>query len=207
MIQRELCQILLRHCGDAAIVLSAGNASYDLYPLAPPGPVLYQMELGYAAAVAMGVALEDPGHHVVAVEGDGSMIAALATLSTIARTAPPNLVVMVPDNEAYSAIQDSVYGPWPTATRDHVDLAGVALSCGITRACTVREPGEADAALADAFDQPGPSFVVAKLTPSRTQVLEPDDPRDRDERHLPDVYTNALAFTEAVRRRAPGRMR
>jgi thiamine pyrophosphate-dependent acetolactate synthase large subunit-like protein len=202
MIQREFCQALLRHCGDAAVVLSAGNASYDLFALSPPGPVLYQMELGYAAAVAVGVALGDPGHHVVAVEGDGSMIAALATLSTIAQAGPPNLVVAVTDNGSYSAIQDPDYGPFPTATRDHVDLEGAARSCGITRTRTVREPAEADEAMAAAFEAPGPWFIVAKLAPSGTQVLEPDDPRCRDQHHLPDVFDNALAFAGAVRLRA-----
>jgi thiamine pyrophosphate-dependent acetolactate synthase large subunit-like protein len=207
VIQPELCQVLLGHCGDAAIVTSAGNVSYDLFPLSPAGPVLYQMELSYASAVALGVALADPHHHAVAIEGDGSMIAGLATLSTIAQAAPPNLVVVVTDNECYSAIQDAAYAPFPTATRDHVDLGGVARSCGITRARTVREPAEAEEALAAAFSEPGPWFIVAKLAPSRTEVLEPDHPRDRDQHHLPDVFDNALEFTRAVRLRAQaGRM-
>jgi thiamine pyrophosphate-dependent acetolactate synthase large subunit-like protein len=202
MNQRELFQVLMRHRGGAAVVLSAGNASYELCALSPPEPVLYQMELGYAAAVALGVALGDPGHRAMAVEGDGSMIAALATLSTIARAAPPNLVVLVTDNESYSAIQDATYGPFPTATRGHVDLEGVARNCGIARARTVRELDETEDALAAAFNEPGPWFIVAKLTPSRTEVLEPDDPRDRNRHHLPDVFDNALAFTRAVRLRA-----
>jgi sulfopyruvate decarboxylase subunit beta len=202
MNQRELCQVLTRHRGDAAVVLSAGNVSYELFALSPPGPVLYQMELGYASAVALGIALGDPGHWALAVEGDGSMIAAMATLSTIARAGPPNLTVLVTDNESYSAIQDAAYEPFPTATRDHVDLEAVARSCGIARARTVRESAEAEEALTAAFSEPGPWFIVAKLAPSRTEVLEPDDPRDRDQHHLPDVFDNALEFTKAVRLRA-----
>ena len=202
MIQQEICQALINHCGGAAIVTSAGNVSYDLFPLSPGGPVLFQMELGYASAVALGVALGDPLYHAVAVEGDGSMIASLPVLSTIARAAPPNLVVLVTDNEHYSAIQDPDYPPFATATRDHVNLEGVARSCGIARARTVREPAEAEETLAAAFSEPGPWFIVAKLAPSRTEVLEPDNPRDRDQRHLPDVFDNALEFTKAVRLRA-----
>ena len=202
MNQRELCRVLMRHRGDAAIVLSAGNASYELFALSPAEPVLFQMELGYASAVALGVALGDPGHRAMAVEGDGSMIAALATISTIARAAPPNLVVVVTDNESYSAIHDATYAAFPTATRDYVDLEGVARSCGITQARTVRDVNKAEEALATARSEPGPWFIVAKLTPSRTDVLEPDDPRDRNEHHLPDVFDNALAFTRAVRLRA-----
>jgi hypothetical protein len=59
----------------------------------------------------------------------------------------------------------------------------------------------ADQALATAFAEPGPWIIVAKLTPSRTQVLEPADPGDRSQDHLPDVYDNALAFTRQVRHR------
>ena len=202
MDQRELCEVILRHRGDAAIVLSAGNASYELFALSPAQPVLFQMELGYASAVALGVALGDPDHRAIAVEGDGSMIAALATLSTIARAGPSNLLVVVTDNETYSAIQDVSYGPFPTATRDHVDLEGVARSCGITHARTTRRVEEAEEALVTASNVPGPWLIVAKLTPSRTEVLEPDDPRDRREHHLPDVFDNALEFTRATRGRA-----
>jgi sulfopyruvate decarboxylase subunit beta len=202
MIQREILQVLARHLGDAAVVLSAGNASNDLFPLGPAGPVLYQMELGYAAAVALGVALGDPGHQVVAVEGDGSMIAALPVLSTIARAAPPNLLVLVTDNESYSAIQDADYPPFATATAGPADLAAVARGCGLERACTVRDADEADKAMAQALRDPGPWLIVAKLDPSPTVVLEPDDPRDRDDSHLPDVFDNALSFTREVRHRA-----
>lgn len=202
MIQRELLQVLAARLGDAAVVLSAGNASYDLFALGPGGPVLYQMELGLAAAVALGLALGDPAHRVVAVEGDGSMIAALPVLTTIARAAPPNLTVVCIDNRSYAAVHDADYPPFPTATAGQADLAGIARSCGMRQARTVCTPGEAGEAVAQALTGPGPWFIAARLEPSPACVREPADPRDRGEQHLPDVFYNALTFTDAVRSRA-----
>ncbi len=57
------------------------------------------MDMGYAAAVALGVALATrPNRQVLAIEGEGSFYAGSTVLSTIWRLRPLNLVVLVLDN-------------------------------------------------------------------------------------------------------------
>jgi sulfopyruvate decarboxylase subunit beta len=74
-----------------------------------------------------------PRQKVVVVDGDGSLLMNLGTLSTMARYRPGNLVHIVFDNGSLLSV-----GGFPTATATGTDLAGVA------RACAIPEVAEAD---------------------------------------------------------------
>src|SRR5438093_2362978 len=128
---------------------------------------------------------------VVAVEGDGSMLAALGTLSTIGRYRPRNLIVLVLDNGSYGSIWDDRNPAVESATTAGLDFEAVGRSCGIERCVTVRTPEEADEALAAAMREPGPWLVVAKC-PDRSNVRERIAGMD-----VPDVFENSLAFAAA----------
>ena len=206
MNQRELCSILARHRGDAPAVTSPGTPAYDLYEIAPEQMTLYQMELGYATAVCLGYALRVPGEKIVAVEGDGSMLAGLATLSTVGRYRPPGLIVLVVNNGCYGAVQDARHPAFPSATQSGTDLAAAARSCGITRAVTVNTASEAEEAITRAFAGPGPWFIDARVERSAPAHAEPGDPRLRGTGpYKPDVHDNALEFAREMRRRGARR--
>ena len=88
------------------------------------------MDMGYATAICLGLALAVPTERVVALEGDGSALAGLGVLSTIGRYAPPNLVVVVFHNGVYASCGD---GRVPTAAAATTDLAAVARAWGSVR--------------------------------------------------------------------------
>jgi thiamine pyrophosphate-dependent acetolactate synthase large subunit-like protein len=200
--QLELCQAFAARCGAAAVITSPGSPAYELWALRPDLAALHQMELGYATAIALGIALGDDRGQAAAVEGDGSMLAGLPVLAAIGREQPPNLVIVVVDNQQYAAVQSPRHPPFPTATAAGTDLEAVGRACGITRAVTVRDRATADTALAKAFATPGPWLIVAKvLDRSPLPPLEPEDPRRRDG-HKPDVLVNGLQFQELMRSRA-----
>jgi sulfopyruvate decarboxylase subunit beta len=62
------------------------------------------------------------------IDGDGSLLMNLGTLSTLARYQPGNLLHIVFDNESLLSV-----GGFPTATATGTDLAGVARACGVPR--------------------------------------------------------------------------
>ena len=78
----------------AAVIFGPSKNSGLLYNEGHEPATIYNMELGYPAAIALGVALAQPEQRVVAIEGDGSMTAAIGVLSTAARYDAPNLVVL-----------------------------------------------------------------------------------------------------------------
>lgn len=163
MRRTDVVDVLARLRTDQAVVVGPGSASGALCAARHRPATIYNMELGYASAVCLGLALADPRLAVVAVEGDGSMLAGLGVLTTIARYRPANLTVVVLDNGRYATCGS---GRFESATAGATDLAAVARGCGLDPD-RVREVSDVDAtrrALEDAFGSPGPWFVVAAVS-------------------------------------------
>ena len=162
MNRKDLIESLQRHRGDAAAISGPGTISRLLFTTGHRPASLYQMDMGYATAMALGVAMAQPRRRVVAVEGDGSIVAELCVLATIGRYRPANLAVLVADNGIYASAGD---GTVTTATSHGTDIAAVARACGLDaeHAFTVTDPAEADRAIARAMTEAGPWVIVAKL--------------------------------------------
>lgn len=158
MNRREVLEVFARHRRDAPAVTGPSFGGRVLHEIAHSPTTLYNMELGYPTAVCLGLALTLPGERVFAVEGDGSLIAGLATLTTVARYAPPNLVVLVVNNRSFSTT-----GAQPTAAAGTTDIAAVAQAAGITSAVEVHDVEALDAALGRATREDGPHVIVATI--------------------------------------------
>jgi sulfopyruvate decarboxylase subunit beta len=90
--------------------------------------------MGLASSVGLGIALARPKNRVVVLDGDGSLLMNLGTVSTLACSAPPNLLHVVFDNQSFVSI-----GGHPTATASGVDLAGIGEKAGIRNVAKVTE--------------------------------------------------------------------
>ena len=104
------------------------------------------------------------------LDGDGSLLMNLGSLATIADVAPPNLVVIVWDNELYGTT-----GGQPTATARGSDLERTAKALGIPNAVTVRGAEDFDAAVLRTGSVPGPWVIIAKVGESGTASKPPLD--------------------------------
>lgn len=118
--------------------------------------------MGNALGVGLGMALGLPHRKVVVLETDGSILLSLFNLPTLANQNPPNLVVFVFDNQAYSGSRISQ----PSATAGKTDLAAMAKDAGMEYAVTVRdlEAFKREASLA--MKEEGLRFIVAKVEES-----------------------------------------
>ncbi len=160
--------------GDAVAFTGPGTNSGLLYERADAPATIYNMDMGYATAMALGVALARPDRRVMAIEGDGSFFAGAAVLSTIWRMRPDNFVVVVLDNEVWGTGE----GTEPTATGCGTDLAGLALASGWDRQ-NVHTPGGANELadrLAAAQQGAGPQLIVCKTDTSRDMPSSPNRP-------------------------------
>jgi thiamine pyrophosphate-dependent acetolactate synthase large subunit-like protein len=163
--------------GDAAVVTGPGGLAGAVYVTSPHPASIYNMEFGYATSTAFGIALGAPDRRSIAVEGDGSFVAAMSVLTTIARYRPPNLVVVVVDNGIFGTGAGTVQ----TATSHGTDIAALARAAGLPEAA-VRAPGTPDALAADlgrAMNEPGPWLLHVRV--------ELDDTRDSSRRPRPGV--------------------
>ena len=82
--------------------------------------------MGLASSMGLGIAMVMPQHKVIVIDGDGSLLMNLGTLSTMARYKPGNLLHIVFDNESLLSV-----GGFPTATSTGTDLAGIARASGV----------------------------------------------------------------------------
>src|SRR6266403_3085129 len=114
---------------DALTVSSAGAMTLEWNSLRPSDGNFRVRTLGLCSSIALGMALGLPHRKIVALDGDGSLLLNLCSLSTIARMLPKNLVHIVFDNEVYEAS-----GSKKTATAAGTDLVGVARAAGIRQA-------------------------------------------------------------------------
>lgn len=154
----QVLEVLAKYRGDSPAVTGPSFGGRVLYAVDHRPATLYNMELGYPTAVCLGLALSLPGERVYAVEGDGSMLAGLATLTTVGRYQPENLVIVVIDNRAYVTT-----GSIASATSAAADLVAIAKGAGIAETHRASDVAEFDRVMARAATEKGPFFVVASI--------------------------------------------
>ncbi|WP_436528431.1 phosphonopyruvate decarboxylase [Actinoplanes sp. HUAS TT8] len=155
-----LISSVLEHLrSDEPVLSTTGYLSRALFQAGDrPGNFYMQGSMGHVAAVALGVALQNPAQRVVALDGDGAALMHLGTFAAVGGSAPPNLVHIVFNNGGY----ESTGGQPVPAT---VDFAAVAAACGYRTTLTVDdEPGLRDAVM-HALSAPGPVLLTVRGVP------------------------------------------
>jgi thiamine pyrophosphate-dependent acetolactate synthase large subunit-like protein len=171
MTRLEATRRLRARLTTEAVVASLGHPAYDLFEAGDRPENFYTWgSMGLASSIGLGLALAHPRRRVMVLDGDGSLLLNLGSLATIATAGPPNLVVIVWDNEEYGTT-----GGQPTATAEGADLARAADALGIPETMTVREPEVFDAAIERALRAPGPWVIVAKVGESGPASKPPLD--------------------------------
>ena len=169
MNRRELIEVFSRYRQGGPAITGPGATSGTLWSMGHEAVTIYNMELGYATAMCLGIALAAPDQRVFALEGDGSMIAGLATLTSIGRHRPPNLVTIILDNGIYATGVGSGPGITEETAASHgTRLAAVAVDCGIPadRVIEVDQLEGFETAIQRAVDEPGPWVIVARIDAS-----------------------------------------
>src|SRR5580698_11380062 len=102
---------------EEAVVGGIGNTNFDLWASGQRPQNFYMLgSMGLAIPIALGVALAQPRRHVIALEGDGSLLMQLGCLTTIAALKPANLTMVIMANGLYQ-----ITGGQPTAAAGVAD--------------------------------------------------------------------------------------
>jgi len=182
MNRAEAIDAVAKARANAAVITGPGANSGLLFERGDAPATIYNMDMGYATAVALGIALACPRRRVLAIEGEGSFHAGATVLSTIWRLKPDNLVVLILDNGVWGTGD----GLEPTATAFGLDLVRLAKANGwddknVQHTAAADELGHM---LVAALRGGGPHFIVGKT------VVDPDESsssgRPRPQRHLLD---------------------
>lgn len=117
-----------------------------------------QHAMGLASSTGLGLALSLPQQKVIVLDGDGSLLMNLGSLSTLARYKPKNLLHIVFDNESLLSV-----GGFPTATSTGTDLEAIARAAGIPKTCTVSTIEDFTTVVRQAISHEGLQTIVAKV--------------------------------------------
>jgi sulfopyruvate decarboxylase subunit beta len=127
MLRIDALQAIYSELEDHIVVTIMGAVAAELYSLGHRPNFFYlEHAMGLASSMGLGIALSMPQHQVVVLDGDGSLLMNLGTLSTMARYKPGNLLHIVFDNESLLSV-----GGFPTATSSGTNLAEIARASGV----------------------------------------------------------------------------
>ena len=188
--RRTAVALLLAGHDDVLVVPGLGSATWDCAALGD-NALHFSLwgAMGNASMIGLGLALAQPARRVLVLTGDGDMLMGLASLATIATQAPPNLALVVLDNERHGET-----GMQPTHTAHCTGLAAAAAACGFAEAGQVADEAGLRAALPLVHEVPGPTFLTVKVKAEPLpRVLPP-----RDGTYLKDRFRAALLGPDAV---------
>ena len=159
MLRADALEAIYPELEDRIVVTIMGAVAAELYTLGHK-PTFFYLEhaMGLASSMGLGIALSLPGQKVVVLDGDGSLLMNLGTLTTLARYKPGNLLHIVFDNESLLSV-----GGFPTATATGTDLAGVARACGIPHVEEADTPNRLKKAVAAALAGDTLTTIVSKV--------------------------------------------
>jgi thiamine pyrophosphate-dependent acetolactate synthase large subunit-like protein len=194
MMTRFACmERLAARLRDELVILSLGGSVDEWYTAAPHmrAASLFQQQLGCVTPQAFGLAVGLPHRRIVSLDTDGGLLFNLGILATLGNEQPPNLFVVVWDNECYA----SIGGP-PTHTAfGRVDLAAIARGAGVAQAHTARTLADFDAHCAAGLAAAEPYLVVAKVAPGTHPGIRRKPSDGREDKY---IFVRHVEATEGI---------
>jgi thiamine pyrophosphate-dependent acetolactate synthase large subunit-like protein len=133
--RRPLLEALVAMLGPDDVLVSCLGANARYLPhLDVRAPVFALCDsMGAAIPLALGMAVQRPDRHVVALEGDGSLLMSPNVLATVAAVRPANLTALLWVNGHYESSGGQALPAAP------VDWGALAKSMGIARVARVAD--------------------------------------------------------------------
>ncbi len=170
--RRSVVKELLAQRGNALVVAGLGASAWDV-TAAGDEPLNFPLwgAMGGAVPLGLGLALAQPSRRVLVITGDGEMLMGLGSLATVAIQRPPNLAIVVLDNERYGET-----GMQLTHTAGGADLGAIAAASGIHVCSTVSDKKGLKSILPQIQKEVGPVFFNIKIRAENLPLVLP--PKD-----------------------------
>jgi thiamine pyrophosphate-dependent acetolactate synthase large subunit-like protein len=144
---------------EEAVIGGIGNTNFDLWAAGHRPQNWYMLgSMGLAFPIALGVALAQPERRVFGLEGDGSLLMQLGTLSTIAMLAPKNLTMVVMDNGIYQ-----ITGAQPTPASALADLVAIAVASGLSNSSWAADEEDFERLIDQSLAAEGPTLIGVRI--------------------------------------------
>ena len=144
---------------EEAVVGGIGNTNFDLWAVGQRPQNFYMLgSMGLAIPIALGVAIAQPRRHIVALEGDGSLLMQLGCLTTIAALAQNNLTMVIMDNGLYQ-----ITGSQPTPAAGVADFVAIARGAGLAKSAWAADEEDFERLIEQSMSASGPSLIGVRI--------------------------------------------
>jgi thiamine pyrophosphate-dependent acetolactate synthase large subunit-like protein len=144
---------------EEAVIGGIGNTNFDLWAAGHRPQNFYMLgSMGLAFPIALGVALAQPDRRIFALEGDGSLLMQLGSLSTIATLAPKNLTMVVMDNGIYQ-----ITGAQPTPGAAVADIVAIAVASGLTQSSWAADEDDFERLIEASMSAASPTLIGVRI--------------------------------------------
>ncbi len=156
MIRSELLKNLYPILEKHFVVCNIGLPSQELHQLGDRENFFYMLgTMGLSSSIGFGLALNQP-QTIISIDGDGSVLTNLGTLSTIGNNDADNYILFIVDNGSYGSTGDQ-----PTYAGGRTSLTEVAKACGCENVVECQDT-EGPATLQAAIDSKKKTVIVCK---------------------------------------------
>ena len=179
MKRYDVLKEIVKTLKDELVICNLGFPSRELYYIKDREKNFYMLgSMGLTSSIALGLAISQPKRNIYCIDGDGSILMNLGSLSTIANINPVNLTLIVIDNEAYGST-----GNQKTHTSDRTNLALIAKGAGFESITVILDKEDIKAQLKN--QEPGCNFILIKANPGNAKVdIIPLDPEKIKKRFM-----------------------
>lgn len=175
MSREEAIEVILDHMPENTIYsATTGRATRELFFLrekrneTKAHDFLNVGSMGHASSVALGIALENPDRHVVALDGDSAAIMHMGAMTMVSKLSVPNFMHIVLNNGAHESV-----GGQPSAGY-LVDFTKIAEACGYhTVGKAVESKDELIAAVEELKKCGYASFIECRIHKGLSRKLPP----------------------------------
>lgn len=162
LIREEALEIIVNSIGQSLLISTTGKISREIYEIRKKRKescedFLTVGGMGHASSIALGVALNTK-LNVVCVDGDGSMIMHLGSLTTIASTEIKNFFHILINNESHESV-----GGQPTAA-NIIDFKKLCLSVGYKKYSLAKNKKELVKSINDLKKYDGPKILEVQVS-------------------------------------------
>lgn len=177
---------MLHH--EEAVIGGIGYTNFDLWAACggKRQQNFYMLgSMGLAVPIALGVAMAQPQRKVFALEGDGSILMQLGSLSTVSARAQKNLCIVIMDNGAYQ-----ITGGQATQTELSADIVGIAQASGIRQSAWAADEDAFVELIQRSLKEDGPWLIGCRIDKEK-----PKDTTERDPVRIRDTFMRGLGVT------------
>ena len=173
---------------DEAVIGGIGYTNFDLWAASASTSGRRQQNfymlgsMGLAVPIALGVAIAQPHRKVFALEGDGSILMQLGSLSTVAARHQKNLCIVIMDNGAYQ-----ITGGQRTMTEQGADIVGIAGASGLAQSAWAADEDAFVELIGRSLKEDGPWLIGCRIDNEK-----PMDTTERDPSRIRDNFMRGL---------------